>query len=150
MDNRWIAKQEIQEVLGAYAHYADTRQPEKQAALFAPDFLVAVYVTKAGETPVQSITTYSELLEGFRALKQYEQTFHFNGQSIIEVAESGEEASGETYNLAHHIQTVDGERQMMVMAIRYQDRFIKKEGNWLFQERHLYVQWQDTRSLNEE
>ena len=118
MSDLWIDKQEISEILALYAHYADTRQAEKQAALFTPGAIVNVFPSPKAKEPVQRITDPAELLAGFKALNQYQQTFHFNGQSLITVEPDGQKASGETYNLAHHIKNNDAKRTIMVMAIR--------------------------------
>jgi hypothetical protein len=70
---------------------------------------------------------------------------HFNGQSTVTL--DGDRATGETYCLAHHVYTADGERRLMIAALRYQDAFAKAEGTWRFAERRLYVRWAETRTL---
>jgi hypothetical protein len=150
MNTQFIDKLKINDLLALYARYADTRQAEKQADLFAPDAVVNVFPSTEAKKPVQHIDNRADLIEGFQALNQYQQTFHFNGQSLLTVEADGQKATGETYNLAHHIKIVDGKRTMMVIAIRYQDEFVKLDGRWLFQKRDLYMQWIDTHVLNEE
>jgi hypothetical protein len=39
----------------------------------------------------------------------------------------------------------DGQRTLMVASIRYLDEFVKQDGQWLFAERRLMVNWIDTR-----
>ena len=57
-------------------------------------------------------------------------------------------ATGEAYCLAHHV-TVDGaKRQLMVASLRYLDTFVKNQGEWLFAERKLYVDWLENRQLS--
>ena len=43
---------------------------------------------------------------------------------------------------------LDGERRLMIAAIRYQDTFAKTDGTWRFAERRLYVRWIETRTLD--
>ena len=50
-------------------------------------------------------------------------------------------AIGESYCIAHHLFTEDGERKLMVAWLRYGDIFAKVEDNWRFAERNLYVDW---------
>jgi hypothetical protein len=51
-----------------------------------------------------------------------------------------------TCGIAHHL-TVDGEnRTLMLASIRYLDQFAKVDGEWLFAERKLMVDWTDTRA----
>ena len=79
----------------------------------------------------------------FGDLNQYQATTHFNGQSTVVI--NGNEATGESYCLAHHVK-VDGEKHtLMVASIRYLDSFIKKNGQWYFRRRKLMVDWIDTR-----
>ena len=80
----------------------------------------------------------------FDDLNRYEATTHFNGQSTVEL--NGDRATGESYCLAHHLFTEDGERNLMVASLRFLDTFVKSDGTWLFAERKLYVDWTETRS----
>ena len=51
------------------------------------------------------------------------------------------------YCMPHHL-TIDGEtRRLMVAALRYNDTFVKSDGEWLFAERRLYVDWLENRAL---
>ena len=81
----------------------------------------------------------------FDNLNAYEVTMHLNGQSTV--ALDGDRATGETYCLAHHVYSDEGERKLMIAALRYQDVFVKADGGWRFAERRLYVRWAETRTL---
>jgi hypothetical protein len=37
-----------------------------------------------------------------------------------------------------------------LVALRYQDIFVKADGTWRFAERRLYVRWTETRTLEAE
>jgi hypothetical protein len=37
---------------------------------------------------------------------------------------------------------------LMIAALRYYDTFVKVDGEWLFAERLLYVDWLEERSLS--
>jgi hypothetical protein len=83
----------------------------------------------------------------FADLNQYAATMHFVGQSTISTL-SGDRARGEAYCIAHHL-TIDGEkRRMMVAYLRYLDSFVKTDGEWLFAERRLYVDWIEQRGIS--
>jgi hypothetical protein len=80
----------------------------------------------------------------FDDLNQYVATMHFNGQGTISL--DGDRATGESYCLAHHLSVAeDGQRTLMIASIRYLDQFVKQDGQWLFAERRLLVNWIDTR-----
>jgi hypothetical protein len=80
----------------------------------------------------------------FDSLNTYVATMHFNGQCTVSL--DGDRATGESYCLAHHLSVAeDGQRTLMVASIRYLDEFVKLDGQWLFAERRLMVNWIDTR-----
>jgi hypothetical protein len=44
----------------------------------------------------------------------------------------GDPATGESYTIAHHVYTEDGDRKIMVASLRYLDNFTKVDGPWYF------------------
>jgi len=137
----------IRELIEAYAHCADRRDAEGQMALFTIATHFVVYMNAKDLKPTWELHSREELAPVFAALKQYDATTHFLGQStIFEV--SSEKGTGETYCLAHHV-TVDGDkRRLMVASLRYLDAFVKVDGMWLFSERQLFVDWQEDRAMS--
>jgi hypothetical protein len=134
----------IRGLIDAWAHCADRRTPQQQAQLFTPDGTVAVYMGDPAVTePVQQIRGHADLTESFKVLDNYDATTHFNGQSTVIL--DGDRATGETYCLAHHLWTENGQRMLMIMSIRYLDTFTRQEGQWLFAERQLITDWIDKR-----
>ena len=134
----------IRELIDAYAHFADRRQPEEQAALYIEDGKTLVYTADPTTAqPVQVLTGRAEHMEGFKGLSQYAATTHFNGQSSVIV--DGDRASAESYCLAHHLLETDEGRSLLVMSIRYEDTVVKRNGDWFFAERKLVIDWTDAR-----
>jgi hypothetical protein len=116
----------IRELVDAYAFCADTRDAEGQKALFTDDTRFVVYMAGEGSDPTDDLDGRESLTPVFDNLNTYEVTMHFNGQSAV--ALDGDQATGETYCLAHHVYSDDGERKLMVAALRYQDTFVKTDG----------------------
>ena len=136
----------IRELIEAYAHCADRRDADGQMALFTEDTHFVVYMNAKDPTPSQEFHSREALAPVFDDLNKYAATMHFVGQSTIQTLTS-DRATGEAYTLAHHL-TVDGEkRSLMVAALRYDDTFVKTNGEWLFAERLLYVDWIEERPL---
>jgi len=133
----------IRELVDAYAHCADRRDAEGQKALFRDDTHFVVYMGGPGSEPTQALDGRESLTPVFDDLNRYRATMHFNGQSTIEL--DGDRATGESYCIAHHLFTEDGERKLMVAWLRYGDTFVKVDDGWLFAERNLYVDWTETR-----
>ena len=134
----------IRTLVDAYARCADRRDADGQKALFTEDTHFVVYMDGEGTEPSQELNGREALTPVFADLNRYEATTHFNGQSTI--ALDGDRATGESYCLAHHLFTEADERKLMVASLRYHDRFVKRDGAWLFAERKLYVDWTETRT----
>ena len=135
----------IRQLVDAYARCADRREAAAQQALFTADTHFVVYMNGVGTEPTEDLHGKERLTPVFAALKQYEVTMHFNGQSTARL--DGARATGETYCIAHHVFTADGERKIMLADLRYLDSFVKQGGRWLFAERNLYLEFSDTRPL---
>jgi hypothetical protein len=135
----------IRELVDAYAHCADRREAEAQKALFTENAHFVVYMDGVGTEPTEDLHGREALTPVFDALNQYEVTMHFNGQSTVMF--NGASSTGESYCIAHHVFTADGERKIMLAFLRYLDTFIKEDGAWHFAERKLYLEFSDTRPL---
>jgi ketosteroid isomerase-like protein len=134
----------IRELIDAYAHCADRRDAKGQMALFTSDTRFLVFMDATSAEPTQELHGRESLAPVFDDLNQYVATMHLNGQSTILL--DGDQATGESYCLAHHLKVgQDGQRTMMIASIRYLDELAKQDGQWLFAERRLMVNWTETR-----
>ena len=135
----------IRELFDAYAHCADRRDAEGQKALFTADTRFAVYLGGPGSEPSYVLEGREALSPVFDDLNRYEATVHFNGQSTVSV--DGARAGGDSYTIAHHVFTEDGNRKMMVAWLRYLDTFTKVDEAWFIADRQIILEWSETRSL---
>jgi ketosteroid isomerase-like protein len=134
----------IRELIDAYAHCADRRDAKGQMALFTADTRFLVFMDAAATEPTQQLHGRESLAPVFDNLNSYAAAMHFNGQSTVSL--DGDRATGESCCLAHHLSVgEDGQRTMMIASIRYLDEFVKQDGQWLFAERRLMVNWTETR-----
>ena len=127
----------------AYARCADRRDAEGQKALFTVDTRFAVYMDGEGSEPTYVLEGREALTPVFADLNRYEATTHFNGQSTVTI--DGDRATGESYTIAHHLFSEDGDRKIMIASLRYLDTFAKIDGSWYFAERKLLLDWSETR-----
>jgi hypothetical protein len=137
----------IRELVEAYAHCADRRDANSQMSLFTADTHFVVYMNAKNPMPSQELHSREALAPVFDELNKYDATTHFVGQSTIFTL-TGDRATGEAYCLAHHVTVDGGKRRLMVASLRYIDRFVKIDGDWLFAERLLYVDWLEERALS--
>jgi SnoaL-like domain len=135
----------LRELFDGYAHCADRRDAEGQKALFTDDTRFAVYMDGEGTESTYVLQGREALAPVFDDLNRYEVTTHFNGQNTVTIEEN--RATGESYTLAHHVFTEEGDRKIMVASLRYLDTFIKIDQSWFFAERKLILDWSETRSL---
>ena len=137
----------IRELIEAYAHCADRRDAKGQMSLFTPDTHFVVFMNAKDANPSQELHSREALAPVFADLNKYDATTHFVGQSTI-FSLTSNRATGEAYCLAHHV-TVEGEnRRLMVASLRYLDTLVKVDGDWLFAERLLYVDWLEERTIS--
>ena len=137
----------IRELIEAYAHCADRRDPKGQMALFTSDTHFVVYMNAKDPTPSQELHSREALAPVFADLNKYDTTTHFLGQSTIFTL-TADRATGEVYCLAHHVTVDNGNRRLMLASLRYLDTFVKIDCFWMFRERRLYVDWLEERPLS--
>ena len=136
----------IRELVEAYAHCADRRDAKGQMALFTADTHFVVYMNAKDPKPLQELNSREALAPVFADLKQYAATMHFLGQSTI-LTLTNDRGTGEAYCMPHHLTVEGAKRKVMIAALRYDDKFVKRDGAWLFAERLLYVEWIEERIL---
>jgi ketosteroid isomerase-like protein len=136
----------IRELIEAYAHCADRRDAKGQMALFTADAHFVVYMNAKDPAPSQELHSRDALAPVFADLNQYAATMHFLGQTTI-LTLTGDRGTGETYCMPHHLTIAVEKRRLMIAALRYMDTFVKMDGEWLFAERRLYVDWLEERPV---
>ncbi len=136
----------IRELVETYAHCADCRDADGQMALFTADTHFVVYMNAKDPNPSQELRSREQLAPVFADLNKYAATMHFLGQTTI-LTLTSDRGTGETYCMPHHLTIEGGKRQVTIAALRYYDTFVKVDGEWLFAERLLYVDWIEERVL---
>jgi hypothetical protein len=116
-----------------YARCVDRGDGPGFAALFTEDAAV--------EGPGFRVQGYVEISGNPGMLKQmYKSTMHAIMNHTVTV--TGDTAEGETYCIAHHINHPEnGIYTRLDWAIRYQDKYVRRKGQWLYQHRQLLVEW---------
>jgi hypothetical protein len=134
----------IRSLVDQYAYCADTRNAQGQMALFTEDTRFIVFMDAKASEPTQVITKKADLFPVFDNLNTYRATMHFNGQStVLELTD--DTATGIAYCIAHHQTITGGVQKLMIANIKYHDSFVKQNGEWLFAERKLMVDWIENR-----
>jgi hypothetical protein len=128
----------LRRLVEAYLVAVDRSQPEAAAACFTVDGRLHV----DDEAVLEG---RARIAAGLGRLRRYQATAHVLGQSALEI--DGDRATGESWCRAHHVYEEDGTRRDRVLAIRYADRYVRVEGGWAIEERHLRTDWVEDRPL---
>lgn len=113
-----------------YAQAVDRADGETYAQLFTHD---GHLVTSSGEARGRA-----ELIDVVQRFvrSRYDGTYHAVTTQVVDV--QGNTATGETYCIARHFyRNPDNAHLCMEMSIRYQDKFQRDAGSWLFSRRRL-------------
>lgn len=131
-----LAEAAVRRCAEDYARGADRRDKELWRAVLSPDCTI--------EGPGFSVAGREANLGSLDLLERmFRATRHLVHQVRAEV--SGDSARGETYCTAEHLMK-DGD-QVLVWAIRYQDRWQRIDGRWQFIHRALIVDWEELRGV---
>lgn len=137
----------LRELVERYAQAVDQRDIDTVVNLFTEDgVLLSHLMPGTEETPLER-RGHDQLRRSMElGLARYTSTTHVIATQVVDLA--GDDASGTTTCLAHHVYAGDesGER-LLVMAICYRDRYRRQHGSWRFAERRLELQWSDDRPL---
>lgn len=126
-------RQELRELVEAYALAADRRDGAAAAALFAPDCTMSIHLDPTSTEPTSVRRGRDEIAAAMELLARWEATHH--SISAAEFAIDGDLASGETTCVAHHFTAGRDE----VLFIRYAEDLVRLDGGWRFAHRDLRV-----------
>lgn len=129
MRDEWALRKMAME----YARTVDRGDGAGFAALFTPDAAV--------EGPGFKVQGYDQLFGNPGMLKQmYQSTMHTVLNHTVKI--TGDTAEGETYCIAYQVNRPEnGITTRLDWAIRYQDKYVRRDGKWLYTHRQLLVEW---------
>jgi SnoaL-like domain len=144
------ARVALRVLVDTYARDVDRRDTEAVAGLFSAEGrLVAHFQFDPDARPVVRRGRTEIAAALVAGLRPYVGTTHVVGGQVLDIDVDAGRAGGETVCLAHHVYERDGERRLLVMAVRYQDDYVCESGVWRFAERQLRLDWRDDRPLAE-
>jgi uncharacterized protein (TIGR02246 family) len=123
-----------------YAQGADRRDKALWASIFTEDGVI--------EAPGLSLVGRANIVTALDVMARlYVATQHRVHNQVVSI--DGDSAQGETYSTADHLSADGGTRTILTWAIRYQDRWRRVDGRWLFSHRSLVIDWTDTRTIGQ-
>jgi len=142
---------ELRALVDRYATSCDSRHFSELGALFGPAGRLIVYrePNQAGPSGVRAGAAEIEQVVS-RSLQVYKATTHMIGAHTIEIESRSElrsTARGVATCRAYHLLDGNGADTLVIMAILYEDRYIREIGGWRFDERHVRLQWREHRAV---
>jgi SnoaL-like domain len=129
---RLIDEADVAQVILRYADGLDRRDFDQVWQCFAPD----AYVN--GSSFSGALSDYlPQLLEGVRG---FGCTQHVMANQLRTV--DGDSAHTETYAIAHHFYDSGGEKEALIMGVRYTDDLVRSDdGRWVIKARTADAMW---------
>jgi hypothetical protein len=125
---------ELRDLVLRYARGIDRKEPERIASVFTED---ATLNGDSDGANTGGMAIANGILDYHADEREFEETMHFVGNQTFDIDE--ESATGETYCVALHWYTQDGDRMEHGMYIRYEDAFCRESGEWLIEQRDLTI-----------
>jgi hypothetical protein len=127
----------VRNLVMRYAHCVDSKDCEGFGALFTADATL-------GDDNF-SYRTAAEIRSVPKSMHVYAKTFHAVWNVLTDLSDN--EGVGEVYCAAHHlIPQSTGKFIDLVMYIIYRDFYVRRSGTWLFQKRHITVEFTEHRA----
>jgi hypothetical protein len=138
------AKEELRNLIDAYAYLGDEKKIAEVMALFTPD---AIYTVFMNGTQVASTTGTNILEKEFNEhASQVKTYFTLNGQHTVKISEHV--ASGTSFSQIKMVRESEGKDNITDYSVRYDDTYVLQNGRWLIKERIGYFILVEVRPFN--
>lgn len=127
---------ELKELVDKFSNYADTKENDKQVALFTKDAVIEI---ELGGKIVFTLHGRDEIKKTFsNSMEDNKIVFHMNGQQTVEI--DGDKAKGIAYS---YVTVGKDEKHLQHEGVRYHDEFQKIDGKWYISHRCSEFMWQE-------
>lgn len=125
------SKDELRDLVDAYAALGDEKKISEQMALLTPD---ANYTVFMNGVEVANTTGTDKLEEEYRGHAAFVKTyFTLNGQHTVKV--NGDTATGVSFSQIKMIRETDGKDILTDYSVKYDDEYVRQNGKWLIKNR---------------
>lgn len=131
----------LKHLVDYFSILADEKKGHEQEALFTPDATVtSISEMTGGVFKAQGRQQIGNAFQNL--LDRQEVVYHSNGQQTLDI--QGNEATGVAYCTVTMIQKAeDGSRMKTNMLTRYDDHYVKVDGQWYIKDRTSHFVWQE-------
>lgn len=137
-------KEELRNLIDAYAFLGDEKKIAQQMGLFTSDALYKVYMNGV----LVATTSGTENLEAeFNGhASQVSTYFTLNGQHTVAI--DGDQATGTSFSQLKMLREPEGRRVLTDYSVQYDDLYVRQDGKWFIKERTGYFKIIDERPLS--
>ena len=143
----------LRELVERYAQAVDAKDVDTVVGLFTEDGRLVSHIPPGtDESPLEQ-QGHQQLHRALElGLARYRVTTHMIGGQVLH--HDGEGLGGVTVCRAHHLYDSrrngsEGGSRMLVMALRYHDRYVRSSDGWRFRERLLRLDWLEDRPFGD-
>lgn len=127
-------KEELRDLIDAYAYLGDEKKISEQMGLFTPDTIYKVYMGGFLVANVSGTESLEKEFNGHASLvKTY---FTMNGQHTVKI--DGETATGVSFSQLKMVREVEGKDILTDYSVKYDDKYVRQNGKWFIKERTGY------------
>ena len=137
-------KEELRDLIDAYAYLGDEKKISEQMGLFTQDALYKVYM---GDFLAANVSGTENLEKEFNGhASQVKTYFTMNGQHTVKI--DGNTATGVSFSQLKMIRETEGTDIITDYSVKYDDKYVRQNGKWLIKERTGYFIIVEARPLN--
>lgn len=128
------AKEELRDLIDAYAYLGDEKKISEQLQLFTPDVTYKVYM---GDFLAANVSGRENMEKDFNGHASLVKTyFTLNGQHTVKI--DGDTAKGISFSQIKMIREVEGKDVLTDYSVKYDDTYALQNGKWLIKDRIGY------------
>ena len=137
-------KEELRNLIDAYACLGDEKKISEQMELFTSD---TVYKAYMGDFLAANISGRENLEKEFNGhVSQVKTYFTINGQHTVKINDAT--ATGVSFSQIKMVRESEGKDTLTDYSVRYDDHYVLQNGKWLIKERTGHFIIVEARSLN--
>ncbi|OOV19227.1 nuclear transport factor 2 family protein [Flavobacterium sp. LM4] len=139
------AKEELRDLIDAYAYLGDEKKIPEVMDLFTQDINYKVYM---GGNLVADVSGRENMEKDFNVHAALVKTyFTMNGQHTVKI--DGTTATGLSFSQLKMIREVEGQDVLTDYSVKYEDNYVFQDGKWLIKDRIGYFMIIEARTLNQ-
>ncbi len=133
----------LKHLVDHFSNLADVKDVDAQLPLFTEDANVTTYIGGELFADMHGREEIGQVFKSF--LANFHTVYHLNGQHTVDI--DGDKAEGINYCQVTLIADKDGKNEIQTHGVRYQDSYVKINGEWLIAKRVANFMFSDVRMM---